>query len=66
VIDTARQIGADLIVMSTHGRGGLSHLVMGSVAEKVVRGAGCPVLTVRATKEGRGRSRRSPARRARR
>ena len=38
---------ADLIVMGTHGRGGLSRLVMGSVAEDVLRNAQCPVLTVR-------------------
>ncbi len=37
----------DLIVMGTHGRGGVSHLLMGSVAEKVMRRAPCPVLTVR-------------------
>jgi len=37
----------DLIVLSTHGRTGLSHLLIGSVAEKVVRHAPCPVLTVR-------------------
>jgi nucleotide-binding universal stress UspA family protein len=37
----------DLIVMATHGRTGLSHLVMGSVAERVVRTAPCPVLTIR-------------------
>jgi nucleotide-binding universal stress UspA family protein len=37
----------DLIVMGTHGRTGLAHLFMGSVAEKVVRKAPCPVLTVR-------------------
>src|SRR6187399_247414 len=37
----------DLIVVGTHGRTGLSHLLMGSVAEKVVRTAPCPVLTVR-------------------
>ena len=37
----------DLIVMGTHGRGGVSHMLMGSVAEKVVRAAPCPVLTVR-------------------
>ena len=39
----------DLIVMSTHGRTGLSHLVMGSVAERVVRMAPCPVLSIRPT-----------------
>lgn len=37
----------DLIVLSTHGRTGLAHLLIGSVAEKVVRHAPCPVLTVR-------------------
>jgi len=37
----------DLIVMGTHGRGGVSHMLLGSVAEKVVRRAPCPVLTVR-------------------
>ena len=43
----ARAEHIDLIVIGTHGRRGLSHLVMGSVAEKVVRSASCPVLTVR-------------------
>jgi nucleotide-binding universal stress UspA family protein len=43
----ARAERIDLIVIGTHGRRGLSHLVMGSVAEKVVRSAFCPVLTVR-------------------
>jgi len=42
-----REIGADLIVIATHGRRGLSHLIMGSVTEKVVREASCAVLTVR-------------------
>jgi nucleotide-binding universal stress UspA family protein len=42
----------DLVVMGTHGRTGLSHLLLGSVAERVVRGAGCPVLTVRAPRSG--------------
>ena len=37
----------DLIVMGTHGRGAMAHVLMGSVAEKVVRSAPCPVLTVR-------------------
>jgi nucleotide-binding universal stress UspA family protein len=37
----------DLIVMGTHGRGGVSHILLGSIAEKVVRRAPCPVLTVR-------------------
>lgn len=41
--------GTDLIVMGTHGRSGIAHLVLGSVAERVVRSAPCPVLTVRDT-----------------
>ena len=43
----AQELGADIIVMSTHGRRGLAHFVMGSVAEKVVREAPCMVLTIR-------------------
>ena len=37
----------DLVVMATHGRGGVARMVMGSVADKVVRGAHCPVMTLR-------------------
>ena len=47
ILYEAKGIGADLIVMGTHGRSGLSHLMLGSVAERVIRGAHCPVLTVR-------------------
>jgi nucleotide-binding universal stress UspA family protein len=47
IVRYARENGIDLIVMGTHGRSALSHALMGSVAEKVVRKAGCPVLTVR-------------------
>jgi nucleotide-binding universal stress UspA family protein len=43
----AREEGFDLVVMGTHGRTGLRHLVLGSVAERVVREAHCPVLVVR-------------------
>jgi universal stress protein A len=49
IIETAQRTGSDLIVMATHGHTGLAHLFMGSVAEKVVRTAACPVLTVRST-----------------
>jgi nucleotide-binding universal stress UspA family protein len=48
IAQTAKKARADLIVMSTHGRSGLSHVLIGSVAERVVRIAPCPVLTVRA------------------
>ena len=47
IVNYAREIGADLIVMATHGHTGLSHILLGSVAEKVVRHAPCPVLTTR-------------------
>lgn len=47
IIEYARQNAIDLIVMGTHGRTGVPHLLMGSVAEKVVREAPCAVLTVR-------------------
>lgn len=48
VIAEAERVSADLIVMGTHGRSGVNRLLMGSVAENVVRRATCPVLTVRA------------------
>ena len=47
IIDTAKEKAADVIVMGTHGRTGLAHVIMGSVAENVVRRSPCPVLTVR-------------------
>lgn len=47
VLDVAHEIRADLIVMATHGRTGIPHFFLGSVTEKVVREAQCPVLTVR-------------------
>ncbi len=47
IIRVAEELPADLIIMGTHGRAGMSHFLMGSVAEKVVRRAPCPVLTVR-------------------
>ena len=48
IVDYAKDGGFDLIVMGTHGRTGLSHVVMGSIAERVLRKAPCPVLTVKA------------------
>ena len=51
IVDTAGDRDVDLIVMGTHGRTGLSHVLLGSVAEKVVRLAPCPVLVTRGTTE---------------
>jgi universal stress protein A len=48
VVRLAKELKADAIIMATHGRKGLSHLVLGSVAERVVRESACPVLTLRA------------------
>ena len=45
--DTASALGADLIVVGTHGYTGLKHVLLGSTAERIVRHAHCPVLTVR-------------------
>jgi universal stress protein A len=47
IIEVAEAEKVDMIVMATHGRTGFSHLFMGSVAERVVRTAPCPVLTIR-------------------
>lgn len=47
IIDVAKRLPADLIVISTHGRTGLKHVFLGSVVEHVVRRAPCPVLVVR-------------------
>ena len=48
ILEAAGDIPADLIVIATHGLGGLAHVMLGSVAEKVIRRADCPVLTVKA------------------
>lgn len=48
IIEAAAKVGAGMIVMGTHGRHGLPRALLGSVAEKVVRSAPCPVLTVHA------------------
>ena len=47
IVQYARDLEIDLIIVGTHGRGAMAHLLMGSVAERVVRTAHCPVLTVR-------------------
>jgi nucleotide-binding universal stress UspA family protein len=46
IVELAEREGVDLIVMSTHGRTGIDHMLMGSVTEKVVARAPCPVLTI--------------------
>jgi len=50
IVEQARKSRSNLIVMGTHGRTGIPHLVIGSVAERVIRLAPCPVLTVRGAK----------------
>lgn len=60
IVDTANQIKADLIIMATHGRTGVSHLLLGSVSERVVRAATCPVLTLRPGQKG-VRARKRPS-----
>jgi universal stress protein A len=47
IVAAERETKAELLVMATHGRTGVSHFIMGSVAERVVRESACPVLTVR-------------------
>jgi universal stress protein A len=47
IASAARRLGADVVVVGTHGRTGLTRLALGSVAERVVALAPCPVLTVR-------------------
>ena len=51
IVRTANQEPVEMIVIGTHGRTGLSRLLMGSVAESVVRHASCPVMTYKATKK---------------
>ncbi len=56
ILDTAETMRADLIVLATHGRTGLKRLIIGNVAEKVVRYAACPVLIVSPRSARRRRS----------
>lgn len=51
IVNTAKEKDVDLIVMGTHGRTGLTHVLMGSVAERVIRLAPCPVLVTRGRTE---------------
>jgi universal stress protein A len=53
VLEAAAELNSDLIVLKTHGRSGLAHFVMGSVAEQVVRRAHCAVLTLTSTAKER-------------
>ena len=52
ILEVATQEAADLLVVGTHGRTGIERLVLGSLADRMVRQASCPVLTVRSTPEG--------------
>lgn len=51
IVNTARELGVDLIIISTHGYTGLKHVVFGSTAEHVVRHSPCPVMTIRAKRK---------------
>jgi nucleotide-binding universal stress UspA family protein len=55
IAEYAANHGADLIVIGTHGRTGIAHLILGSIAERLVRTAPCPVLTVKYASPTRGR-----------
>jgi universal stress protein A len=61
IVDYAKNASIDLIVIGTHGRGGMSRLLLGSVAERVVRTARCPVLTVNHHERGSVQSEAPPA-----
>jgi universal stress protein A len=51
IVEVAHSLGADLLVLGTHGRTGVTHALLGSVAERVTRHSTCPVLTVHAAPE---------------
>lgn len=61
ILEVAEEIQAGLIVMATHGRTGLGRVLLGSIAEQVLRRAACPVLTVRPSSPPQGRANPSPA-----
>jgi nucleotide-binding universal stress UspA family protein len=54
----AEEAGAELIVMPSHGRTGIKHFALGSVAERVLRRAPCPVLVLREEKEKKGKEKK--------
>jgi nucleotide-binding universal stress UspA family protein len=56
ILAVAKDMGADLVVMGTHGRRGLAHILLGSVAEYVVRTSPQPVLTVRSAPDVKGKA----------
>lgn len=69
IVEAAKKVKADLIIQATHGRTGLSHVLLGSVAERVVRTAECPVLTVRvgtSTKSKPATTKKAAAKKAKR
>jgi len=51
IVEKAKELGVDVVVIATHGRTGLSHVLLGSVAEKVIRHAPCPVFVIRNPKD---------------
>lgn len=61
ILQKARRVDVDLIVIGTHGRTGMEHLLLGSVAEKVVRMSACPVLTVRPVQRTKGTRKKGAA-----
>ena len=61
IVERAREDCADMIVMSTHGRTGFSHVLLGSVTEKVVRTAPCPVVSIHPEEEGESSERKIAA-----
>jgi nucleotide-binding universal stress UspA family protein len=63
IVDAGRSLNVDLIVMGTQGRTGMRRLVMGSVAEHVLRHADCPVVTVKARRHGDAKSELDESRR---
>jgi nucleotide-binding universal stress UspA family protein len=51
IVRLTQEFGFDLLVMGTHGRSGVRHLALGSVAEAVIRAAPCPVLVIRSARD---------------